>query len=63
MSALAEPSSRTAPALATERRPSMARLALVLGAFVAIGPLTIDMHLPALPAIRRSWAPRRRWCS
>ena len=32
--------------------PSMARLALVLGAFVAIGPLTIDMYLPALPAIR-----------
>lgn len=52
MTALAEPSSRTAPALATERRPSMARLALVLGAFVAIGPLTIDMYLPALPAIR-----------
>ena len=33
-------------------RPSMARLALVLGAFVAIGPLTIDMYLPALPTIR-----------
>ena len=30
----------------------MARLALVLGAFVALGPLTIDMYLPALPAIR-----------
>jgi MFS transporter, DHA1 family, multidrug resistance protein len=34
-------------------RPSAARLALVLGAFVAIGPLTIDMYLPALPTITR----------
>jgi MFS transporter, DHA1 family, multidrug resistance protein len=34
-------------------RPSTARLALVLGAFVAIGPLTIDMYLPALPTITR----------
>jgi DHA1 family bicyclomycin/chloramphenicol resistance-like MFS transporter len=31
--------------------PSAARTALVLGAFVAIGPLTIDMYLPALPNI------------
>ncbi|TFV71964.1 Bcr/CflA family efflux MFS transporter [Blastococcus sp. CT_GayMR19] len=30
----------------------MARLALTLGAFVALGPLTIDMYLPALPTIR-----------
>jgi MFS transporter, DHA1 family, multidrug resistance protein len=41
----------TAPA--ADRRPSMARLALVLGAFVALGPLTIDMYLPALPTIRQ----------
>jgi DHA1 family bicyclomycin/chloramphenicol resistance-like MFS transporter len=33
-------------------RPRTGRLALVLGAFVAIGPLTIDMYLPALPTIR-----------
>src|SRR3954471_23843475 len=32
--------------------PSMARLALILGAFVAVGPLTIDMYLPALPTLR-----------
>jgi MFS transporter, DHA1 family, multidrug resistance protein len=51
VTALVEPSSRTAPA-PTTARPSMARLALVLGAFVAIGPLTIDMYLPALPTIR-----------
>jgi MFS transporter, DHA1 family, multidrug resistance protein len=38
--------------LATPRRQSTARLALLLGAFVAIGPLTIDMYLPALPTIR-----------
>jgi len=31
--------------------PSRAVLALVLGAFVALGPLTIDMYLPALPTI------------
>ncbi|WP_228395116.1 multidrug effflux MFS transporter [Modestobacter roseus] len=30
---------------------SQARTALVLGAFVALGPLTIDMYLPALPTI------------
>ena len=33
------------------RVPSMARTALVLGAFTALGPLTIDMYLPALPTI------------
>ncbi|WP_432535610.1 multidrug effflux MFS transporter [Kineococcus arenarius] len=32
-------------------RPSTGRTALVLGAFVAVGPLTIDMYLPALPTI------------
>jgi MFS transporter, DHA1 family, multidrug resistance protein len=32
-------------------RPGAARLALVLGGFVALGPLTIDMYLPALPTI------------
>jgi DHA1 family bicyclomycin/chloramphenicol resistance-like MFS transporter len=35
---------------ATER-PRAGRLALILGAFVALGPLTIDMYLPALPTI------------
>jgi MFS transporter, DHA1 family, multidrug resistance protein len=29
--------------------PGAARIALTLGAFVALGPLTIDMYLPALP--------------
>jgi MFS transporter, DHA1 family, multidrug resistance protein len=33
------------------QRPRTARTALVLGAFVALGPLTIDMYLPALPTI------------
>jgi MFS transporter, DHA1 family, multidrug resistance protein len=50
----------TAPATAapteSPRRPGMARLALTLGAFVAIGPLTIDMYLPALPTIREELA-------
>jgi DHA1 family bicyclomycin/chloramphenicol resistance-like MFS transporter len=39
-----------------QRRPSTARLALTLGAFVAVGPLTIDMYLPALPTIREDLA-------
>ena len=53
MTALADrPDLATAPAAP----PSMARLALVLGAFVAIGPLTIDMYLPALPTIRQEFA-------
>jgi DHA1 family bicyclomycin/chloramphenicol resistance-like MFS transporter len=38
---------------AAPQRPGAARTALVLGAFVAIGPLTIDMYLPALPTIAR----------
>lgn len=42
----------TAPAPPV-RPPGVARTALVLGAFVAIGPLTIDMYLPALPTITR----------
>jgi DHA1 family bicyclomycin/chloramphenicol resistance-like MFS transporter len=32
-------------------KPRTARTALTLGAFVALGPLTIDMYLPALPTI------------
>ena len=32
-------------------KPRTARMALTLGAFVALGPLTIDMYLPALPTI------------
>ena len=50
------PSAETLPPVAVERpveRPSVARTALVLGGFVAIGPLTIDMYLPALPTITR----------
>src|SRR5215210_5077759 len=70
MAAAPPPTSRrtlmtlTAPAPATTtpvvaeppRRPSTARLALLLGAFVALGPLTIDMYLPALPTIREELA-------
>src|SRR5919204_5767013 len=32
-------------------QPSRARMITVLGALVALGPLTIDMYLPALPKI------------
>jgi MFS transporter, DHA1 family, multidrug resistance protein len=47
------PTAAAAPALLPDGspRPGAARLALVLGAFVALGPLTIDMYLPALPSI------------
>ena len=41
------------PAAPPVERPGVARTALVLGGFVAIGPLTIDMYLPALPTITR----------
>jgi len=41
------------PAIDAVARPGVARTALVLGAFVALGPLTIDTYLPALPTITR----------
>jgi len=45
---------RPAVALAPPvEKPGVVRMALILGAFVAIGPLTIDMYLPALPTITR----------
>ncbi len=34
----------------------MRRLALILGALTALGPLSIDMYLPALPALTRDLA-------
>ncbi|MGY1639920.1 multidrug effflux MFS transporter [Geodermatophilus sp. SYSU D00703] len=47
------PRETTAPVAVSPASPPMGRalLALVLGAFVAVGPLTIDMYLPALPTI------------
>jgi DHA1 family bicyclomycin/chloramphenicol resistance-like MFS transporter len=50
MTTLQERTARHA-APAAPGRPGAARTALTLGAFVALGPLTIDMYLPALPAI------------
>ncbi|KIQ10976.1 multidrug effflux MFS transporter [Rhodococcus sp. MEB064] len=41
----------TAAHTATVPGPSTLRTILVLGALVALGPLTIDVYLPALPAI------------
>ena len=35
----------------TPARPGTARTALTLGAFVALGPLTVDMYLSALPSV------------
>ncbi|MBZ2187905.1 multidrug effflux MFS transporter [Alcanivorax sp. JB21] len=42
------------PALSAPSATSTTRLALVLGMLVAIGPLAIDMYLPALPAMAES---------
>ena len=39
----------------TSRRPSTARLTLILGALTAFGPMSIDMYLPSLPAIAREF--------
>jgi MFS transporter, DHA1 family, multidrug resistance protein len=44
-------SHHTAPTGAEPTRSERVRVILVLGALVALGPLTIDMYLPALPAI------------
>jgi DHA1 family bicyclomycin/chloramphenicol resistance-like MFS transporter len=43
----------SAAAITDVARPGAARTALVLGGFVALGPLTIDTYLPALPTITR----------
>ena len=52
MTDLQDRAATATPAAASEGKPpSRALLALVLGAFVAVGPLTIDMYLPALPTI------------
>ena len=40
------------PTVAADRSaPSRLKLVLVLGSLIALGPLTIDMYLPALPSI------------
>ena len=51
MTTLSQRPAAAATPPATGRRPGAARVALTLGAFVALGPLTIDMYLPALPRI------------
>jgi MFS transporter, DHA1 family, multidrug resistance protein len=43
----------SAAAITDVGRPGAARTALVLGGFVALGPLTIDTYLPALPTLTR----------
>jgi MFS transporter, DHA1 family, multidrug resistance protein len=39
-----------------KREPSQAKMVVVLGLLVALGPLTIDMYLPALPRIAEDLA-------
>lgn len=46
----APPTDRGAPHSEPQRSPTV-KLVLVLGAMVALGPLTIDLYLPALPDI------------
>ena len=41
----------TAPPVVAPTGWGRLRLVLVLGALIALGPLTIDMYLPALPTI------------
>jgi DHA1 family bicyclomycin/chloramphenicol resistance-like MFS transporter len=43
----------TAPGLSAPRGVAYYRLAAVLGSLTAMGPLAIDMYLPALPTIGR----------
>lgn len=39
------------PTGTSDRMPSRTRMILILGALIALGPLTMDMYLPALPRI------------
>ncbi|WP_415971368.1 multidrug effflux MFS transporter [Rhodococcus sp. 077-4] len=48
--AVADPSATTASGTEPTSKERL-RVILVLGALIALGPLTIDMYLPALPAI------------
>jgi DHA1 family bicyclomycin/chloramphenicol resistance-like MFS transporter len=41
------------PTAVPDTRGGSLRLVLILGALIALGPLTIDMYLPALPTITR----------
>jgi len=47
-----------APPTMPPAMPSRARLALVLGSLTAVGPLSIDMYLPAFPAIEAEFGGR-----
>ncbi|MGZ4506683.1 MAG: multidrug effflux MFS transporter [Blastococcus sp.] len=51
MTSLRDRTAGTHAEAAAPPQPGRARLALTLGAFVALGPLTIDMYLPALPSV------------
>ncbi|WP_433504690.1 multidrug effflux MFS transporter [Pseudonocardia halophobica] len=51
MSTRKAPPLPTPPATPAPTTPGRARIALLLGALIALGPLTIDMYLPALPGI------------
>jgi DHA1 family bicyclomycin/chloramphenicol resistance-like MFS transporter len=47
------PASSSLPVDDPQERRERLKLILVLGALIALGPLTIDMYLPALPSITR----------
>ena len=50
-SSAVDPTSEPSIAERKSKVPSRLRMVMVLGAVVALGPLTIDMYLPALPKI------------
>jgi ATPase subunit of ABC transporter with duplicated ATPase domains len=51
------------PEAVPDTRGERLRLVLVLGAFIALGPLTIDLYLPALPTSLTSSSPPTPRCS
>lgn len=51
MTTVIDPPVAAPPSLQPTSRGQRARIVLVLGSLIALGPLTIDMYLPALPVI------------
>ena len=51
MTTVIDPPVAAQPSLQPTSRGQRARIVLVLGSLIALGPLTIDMYLPALPVI------------
>src|SRR5262245_22632885 len=50
------PPSNRVPRPMSPVSPHALRFPLILGALIAFGPLSVDMYLPALPALEREFA-------